>query len=199
MKKLLTIFCTALLFSTQSYATGTFVGVDLLRTHARHEAENSSLTTGPQNYTKVRESNGGYGVNLGVRTDPAMLFASAEAFYERLNSISNSFAQNNTSTVGPKLKIDDRYGVKANLGVTVLPWLTPFITYGVARVGYETDVSNRKTTSIYGAGLMFDLPFSNLSLKAAYDMQKFIMPYQSGESKTVLGVAHLGLVYNFSL
>ena len=46
---------------------------------------------------------------------------------------------------------------------------------------------------------MFDLPFSNLSLKAAYDMQKFIMPYQSGESKTVLGVAHLGLVYNFSL
>ena len=199
MKKLLTIFCTTLLISTQSYASGVFIGVDGLRTHASHEADNSSLLLGPQDESKATANNAGYGVNLGVRVDPLMLFVSAEAFYESLNSSSTGFPQNITGSAGPDIEIDDRYGAKANLGITILPWFTPFITYGVASVSYKTDVSDEKTAPLYGVGLMFDLPFLNLSLKAAYDIQKFNIPYQNGESDTTLGVAHLGLVYNFSL
>lgn len=200
MKKLLTIFCVTFLFATPSYATGMFVGIDGLRTHANHEASNSSLSTGPLDNSKENANDVGYGVNFGVRADPAMLFASAEAFYERLeSSTAHGLTQNVAGTAGPNINLDDRYGAKANLGITVLPWFTPFITYGVARASYHTDVSGSKAAPLYGVGLMFDLPASNLSIKVAYDMQKLDIPYQNGESETSLGVAHLGLVYNFSL
>lgn len=198
MKKFLTIFCTTAILATQAHATGFFIGADALRTDARHEAENSSLVTGPQDGDKTKSTDSGYGVNLGFRFDPLMLYVSGETFYERLNSSASGFAQN-TSTTAPNIKMDDRYGAKANVGITILPWLTPFITYGVARVSYETDENKHENAPLYGVGLMFDIPLINLSIKAAYDIQRIHIPYQSGQSDTKLGVAHLGLVYNFEL
>lgn len=197
MKKLLIIFCTTFLISAPALAeTGLFIGVDGLHTNARHEADNSSLLLGPQDGDKTKSDDNGYGANIGVRVDPLFLFVSVEAFYERLNSSARGF---DPIVVGssPNIEIDDRYGAKANLGLTILPWFTPFITYGVARVNYKTDVEDDKTAPIYGVGLLFDLPFLNLSLKAAYDVQKFDIPYQNAESETKLGVAHLGLMYTF--
>lgn len=201
MKKFLSIFCTTILLSTQAQAaSGVFIGVDALQSHARHEAENSSLSSGPQDGNKRKANDAGYGANLGVRIDPLFLFLSAEVFYERLNSSAKGFAQNVTSVDGPGFDMDDRYGAKANVGITIFPWLTPFLTYGVASVKYNTDVSNRKTAPLYGVGILFDIPLTNFSIKAAYDVQKLNnIPYQNGHSDTTLGVAHLGMTYTFGL
>lgn len=197
MKKFLSIFCTTILLSSQSQAaTGIFIGVDELQAHSKHKAE-SSVASGPQNGNKKQSDDGGYGVNLGFRYDPAMLFASGEVFYERLNSASHGFEQNSAAN-GPNINMDDRYGAKANLGITILPWLTPFITYGVASVKYDAGSANRKTAPLYGVGIMFDIPLTNFSVKAAYDMQQFHNSYPGGRDETRLGVAHIGLTYTFS-
>ena len=197
MKKFLSVFCAMILFSSQSQAaSGLFVGLDVLHSQARNKADNSSTLLGPQDGAKSNANNEGYGANFGVRVDPLFLFASAEVFYERLNSSARGFTQN-TSSAGPNVELNDRYGAKANLGITVLPWLTPFVTYGVASVKYGTDVSNRRATPLYGVGILFDIPLTNLSIKAAYDIQKFNAHYQDGQSETQLGVAHLGLTYTF--
>lgn len=199
MKKILSIFCATIFLSTQAQAsTGLFIGVDALQSHAKHEASNSSVISGPSNGDKMKADNTGYGANLGFRFDPLMLYASAEVFYERLNSSSRGFNQN-ISGIGPNFQMDDRYGAKANLGITILPWLTPFITYGVARVNYNTDSSGNKTAPLYGVGILFDIPLTNFSVKAAYDMQKLNnISYQNGRSDTNLGVAHIGLTYTFA-
>ncbi len=197
MKKFTSILCAIILLSSQAQAaSGLFIGVDALHSNSRNESDNSSLISGSQNGDKTQSNNAGYGANLGIRLDPLFLFTSAEIFYERLNSSAQGFQQN-TSGTGPNIGINDRYGAKANLGFTVLPWLTPFITYGVASVKYGTDVSNRKTAPLYGVGILFDIPLTNLSVKAAYDIQRFDAHYQNGQSQSQLGVAHLGLTYTF--
>ena len=195
MKKFLTIFCATLLLSTQSNATGLFIGADVLHSHTLHKADNSSAILGPQDDDKVQGDDAGYSGNFGVRVDPLFLFVSAEVFYDRLNSSTRGFEQN---IVGykPNINIDERYGAKGNVGLTILPWITPFATYGFARVNYQTDVSTHKDAPLYGVGLLIDLPL-DITLKAAYDVQKFDITYQNAESKTYLGVARLGLMYNF--
>ncbi|MBU6140138.1 MAG: hypothetical protein KGP29_01080 [Proteobacteria bacterium] len=197
MKKLTSIFCALILLSSQAQAaSGPFIGIDALHSQARNKADNSSLLSGPQNDAKSNGNNEGYGANLGFRLDPLFLFASAEVFYERLNSSSRGFSQSNAGT-GPNVEINDRYGAKANLGFTILPWLTPFLTYGVANVKYGTDVSNRRTAPLYGVGILFDIPLTNFSVKAAYDIQRFDAHYQNGQSQSQLGVARLGVTYVF--
>jgi len=199
MKKLLPIVCVATFLSSHAQAaSGLFIGVDGLETRSQNQVKNSSVLLGPQDDDIKRSDNAGYGANAGIRFDPAFFYVSAEGFYERLNVTTKGFNSNIIGT-GRKIQIDDRYGAKANVGVTILPWLTPFLTYGVASVSYNTDVASRKTAPLYGVGLLFDIPQTNLSIKASYDVQKFDVPYQNAKSKTELGVAHLGLTYTFGL
>lgn len=197
LKKFLSIFCATILLSSQvQAASGLFIGVDILHSQTRNKSDNPSTLLGPSDGAKTNANNEGYGANLGFRVDPLFLFASAEIFYERLNSSARGFNQN-TSGTGPNFKINDRFGAKANLGITVLPWITPFITYGFASLKYDTDVSNRRATPLYGVGILFDIPLTDLSIKAAYDIQKFNAHYQNGQSETQMGVAHLGMIYTF--
>lgn len=197
MKKLLPIFCAIILLSSPAQASsGIFIGLDSIYSISRNEADNSSSSLDPQDDSLTKADSEGYGANLGVRFDPLFLFASAEVFYEKLNSSTRGFQQN-TSGIGPNLRLNDRYGAKANIGITTLPWVTPFITYGMANLSYSSDVSKRKTAPLYGIGILFDVPLTDLSIKAAYDIQNLDLNYQSAQSKTTLGVAHLGLTYTF--
>lgn len=206
MKKFLVIFCVTFLASTASHATGFFVGADALFANAKHQAKNSSTTTGPQNGNAKESNEMGYGVNAGYRFDLLNLLASGEIFYDRLNTSSKGFnLANGTTNNNDSIELKDRYGAKVNLGFAVLPRITPFLTYGFAKVNYDNRVlssshslAKSEMTPLYGIGILFDLPF-DISLKAAYDYQSFNMQY--GESgariRTHLGVARLGVIYNF--
>lgn len=206
MKKLLVIFCAIFLFSTAANATGFFVGGDALFSNARHQSKNSSQVSGPQNGNVKESNNPAYGVNAGYRFDLLALLVSGEIFYDRLNTSSKGFSlANGASNNNDSIELKDRYGAKANLGFAILPKVTPFLTYGLANVGYSNQVlssshslAKSELTPLYGVGILFDLPF-DISLKAAYDYQSFNTQYGDSSSKirTHLGVARLGLIYNF--
>jgi opacity protein-like surface antigen len=200
------LFCATTLVSSQSYATGFFVGADALMAKSSHKAINSSAISGPKNNDEESADNLNFGISAGARFDLLALTVSGELFFDNLQTSSTDFATNdNSNNSGDRIKIKNRYGAKANVGFSVLPKITPFVTYGFSNVNYGSDLSSQnvslaksKLTPLYGAGILFDLPFG-VSAKASYDYQSFNM--QSAESgskiRTHLGVAKLGLIYNF--
>ncbi|NBV06874.1 MAG: porin family protein [Proteobacteria bacterium] len=207
MKKLSAIFCTALIFSNAANATGFYVGADALVADANHKAKNISTTSGPKNNDKQGDTKLNYGVNAGFRIDLLNLYGSAELFYDNLQTSARNFQSSaeQISSDGSSTELKNRYGAKANLGFAILPRITPFITYGLTNVNYSSNVfssnqsiSKSKLTPLYGAGLILDLPFG-VSLKASYDYQQFNIRYAESGSKikTNLGVAKLGVIYNF--
>jgi len=207
MKNLSKIFCAIFLLSTSpSYATGLFVGVDALNADARFKAKNSTSLTGPKNHSIAEADKRNYGVNAGYRIDFLTLLASAELFYDDLRASSRDFENNsNHINQGDTIALKNRYGVKANLGFAILPRITPFITYGLTNVRYESNlpssgnsISKTEFAPLYGIGILFDLPLG-ISAKASYDYQQFHMNYAASGSKvrTQLGVVKLGLIYNF--
>ncbi len=207
MKIFSAIFCAAFLISSPSYATGLFIGADALFANAHHQAKNSSTDSGPNNGSVQQSDKMGYGVNAGVRADLLTLLASAELFYDKLDTSTRNFEStsgeiNNSDSIA----IKNRYGVKGNIGFAILPKVTPFLTYGLANVQYGNQVlssgnsvSKSEFAPLYGLGLLIDLPFTGLSVKAAYDYQQFNMKsaQEGAKIRTHLGVARLGVIYNF--
>jgi opacity protein-like surface antigen len=138
--------------------------------------------------------------------DVLNLLVSGEVFYDNINASTRDFALNDGSFESQdRLKINNRYGVKANVGFAVLPRITPFITYGLASVNYSSEVPssnlslrNSKLTPIYGAGLLVDL-LLGVSLKASYDYQTFSSNHatEGVKVRSHLGIAKLGVIYNF--
>ncbi len=207
MKKFLAIFCSTLLISFSANATGFFIGADALFASAKHKAKSVEESGNPRNLDKQDADKFNYGVNAGVRFDFLNLLASGELFYDKIDTSSRNFAlidsdNNNQDSI----EIKDRYGAKLNVGFAILPKVTPFLTYGLTKVSYSSkilsdnnSVTKSEFTPLYGLGLLIDLPFTGLSAKASYDYQNIDMRYaQDGAKiKTHLGVAKLGVVYNF--
>lgn len=206
MKKFTITFLLITSFSSHSYAgLGFFSGIDAIHAKANHQAINSSSTSGPKNGDIKDSDEINYGLNVGVRFDLLNLYASGEMFFDQINTRSSNFDSHGASSSFDVIKIDNRYGAKANVGFAILPKITPFITYGLAGVNYENNlyssnksVSNSELSPLYGIGLLIDLP-CGFSAKAAYDYQSLNIRYAESGSKikTSLGVARLGLIYNF--
>ncbi len=206
MKKFTIAFLLIASFSSQSYAAlGFFSGIDAIHTKANHQAINSNSISGPKNGDIKDTDEINYGLSVGVRFDLLNLYASGEMFFDQINTRSSNFNSNSASSSSDVIKIDNRYGAKANIGFAILPRITPFLTYGLAGVNYENNlyssnksVSNSELTPLYGIGLLIDLP-CGFSAKAAYDYQNLNMRYAEpgAKIKTNLGVARLGLIYNF--
>lgn len=207
MKKLLATFCATFLLASSASATGFFVGADVLQASATHKASNPTNSAGgPQNSWKQDSDRTNYGVSAGVRADVLNLLVSGEVFYDRLDTVARDFPRTD-GVVYPSdnIKLKDRSGVKANLGFAILPKVTPFVTLGVASVNYQSNVysagvtkSKSEMAPLYGVGVLVDLPWG-FTAKASYDYQKFDMRYaqEGSKIKTALGVAKLGVIYNF--
>ncbi|MFT6107053.1 MAG: opacity protein-like surface antigen [Rickettsiales bacterium] len=202
MKKLLTIFCSVFLISNSAFADGFFVGADVLRADVRQQARNSNSLFGADNGSGVNGNKMGYGVNAGIRGDLLFLVGSAELFYDNLDISTKSF--NSASNTGDAMKIQNRYGAKVNVGTKIFPFVTSFLTLGLANVDYEfTNQSNNNSKSdsqfspLYGIGILVDLPLK-ITLKASYDYQQFddIAP-RGAKIRNRLGVAKVGVIYNF--
>lgn len=209
MKKFLSIFCATLslsLFSANSHATGFFIGADALFANSQHSAENLSAISGPKNDEKKDADNLSYSANAGFRFDLLNLLASAEIFYDDLQTSSKDFSSTSGQiSNGDSIGINNRYGAKLNAGIAIIPKVTTFVTYGLTNVNYTSDVLSQgisttksEMTPLYGVGILVDLPLG-FSAKASYDYQQFKMRYaiQGSRIKTSLGVGKIGVVYNF--
>lgn len=206
MKNIVLIFCTAFLFSTPSYATGFFIGGDILFANAQYEAKNNSSILGPKNGDIKDADNLNYGINAGLRVDLLSLLVSGEVFYDNLEVSAQNFeSTTNQIHASDDIELKNRYGVKANIGMAILPRITPFLTFGMSKVSYGSNVyssghtlSKSELSPLYGVGILVDLPL-NISVKASYDYQSLNMNYAESGSKirSHLGVAKLGMIYNF--
>jgi hypothetical protein len=206
MKNFLAVFFVTLLLSTSSYATGLFVGADALFANADHKAKNFSSSATSKNGNIQSSDKVNYGINAGFRFDLLNLLASAELFYDDLGTSAKNFeSSSNQNTSNDSIAIKNRYGAKANFGFAILPRITPFLTYGLTDVNYSSEVlsnnqslTKSKLTPLYGLGILLDLPLG-FSVKASYDYQQFNMHHadQGTRIKTNLGVAKLGVIYNF--
>ncbi len=207
MKNFLVIFFLTLVAANKSYGAGYFLGADVVYGNAKHTAKNSSTISGPKNGDVQNSNKLNYGFSTGYRMDILNFLGSAELFYDDLQTSAKNFAltANQSNSSGDSIQVKNRYGVKANVGFTVFPKVTPFLSYGLANVVYSSNVlsSNSSITKaevrpIYGAGILIDLPLG-FSAKASYDYQQFDMRYAQAGSKikTHLGVAKVGLIYNF--
>lgn len=206
MKKFSLIFAAIFLSANSANAAGFYVGADVLSANATHQAKNLSQSSGPQNSSGQNASKNNFGANVGFRFDPLNFYAAGELFYDNLQTSAKNFAQNSAAVgEGDNVQIRSRYGAKGNVGFAILPRVTPFLTYGLTKVDYSSNVpsagqttSKNEFTPLYGVGILVDLPLG-FSLKASYDYQKFDMRYAGGASKikTSLGVAKVGVVYNF--
>ena len=205
MKKFMAAFLAIICLASNAYASGPFIGADLLYATARHEAKGNVGAGAPQNGAVARDNDLSYGLNAGYRLNLLGVMLGAEAFYDNLNTSSRNFELlGSSSGGGDNIELENRYGGKINLGLTILPIVTPFISYGLSYNRYSSNVpsqgdslSKSKLVPLYGIGFLFDLP-AGVSIKASYDYQPFNMRYAGGgRIRTHLGVARLGLVYNF--
>jgi Outer membrane protein beta-barrel domain len=199
---------TALFFAANSaQATGFFVGADINHSNAIHQLRDDR--SGPlATNGNIKEGEGnGYGLNAGFRLDLPIVLAFAEAFYDQIGTSATAFE----TTAGQpdkrdRIEINNRYGAKVNVGLTVFPRTRLFVGYGLASVSYSNrlySISGGSTgksemSPIYSAGFLVDL-IAGLSLRASYDYQSLNLRYANDgvHNRTQLGVAKLGVMYRF--
>ena len=203
MKKFLTTFTIFILTAGIANA-GIYVGADALLANAKHGSTKDLTNNDRQKNVKLN-----YGLNAGYRFDLLGFMAGAEIFYDNLQTSARDFhiISSSTNNNSNPIAVDNRYGTKVNIGFSFIPKITPFITYGLTNMSYSSNSSitgqltsqTEKFVPIYGAGILIDVPLTGLSLKMSYDYQNFNMRYNGNSSKTraYLGIAKLGLVYNF--
>jgi hypothetical protein len=193
MKKFLPIlFSLALLAHQAQAANSVFVGVDMLQTTAKHTSAAGPTSVGPSvtTYTDPdnssrRSSDLGLGFNAGLRFDPARfhvannLYLSGEVFFEELNSSAKGYDQIVTGA-GPKIRIDNRYGARANAGIKVLPHIAPFVSWGLARTQYRFGTLDFKRT------LFSTQRGCDLKVAAAFSLQKIYKNESEDNSPLVL-------------
>lgn len=207
MKKLTFLITILAFFAQNASASGIFIGADALFANASHKAKNITANSTLRNGDVKEADNLNYGLNAGIRANLLVLMASAEVFYDNLNLSATNFAGSNGNVnVQDSVELKNRYGAKANVGFMILPNITPFVTYGLAKVRYSSNVlsagnalTKTELEPLYGVGVLVDVPFIDLTAKLSYDYQSFDMRYadNSAKVKTHLGVAKLGVVYNF--
>lgn len=204
MKKFTTICVTAFFISSSAHATGFFVGADALTANSRQTSQNPSGTSGSTSgIVKEDTNNVNYGLNAGFRLDCMQTLQSVELFYDNLSLSSSKFASPNS--ISDSIKLQNRYGAKINLGYEIAPSVIPFLTAGLTNISYKNNgtsdninFSRHEITPVYGVGLLIDMAHG-ISLKLAYDYQRFNIPSTQPDAKikTNLGVARVGLAYNF--
>jgi opacity protein-like surface antigen len=181
-----------------------YVGVDGIYSKTDHKYKTTygdSVASSYQNRGRHGEHLG-FGINAGYKMQYDRVFVAPEVFYDNLNNSTNDFGGAPTT-----LNVDNRYGVKVNLGYDLTSNVSAFVNLGLANVRYinrdpttGTSSGYNKLAPIYGIGALYKLN-NNWALKAAYDYQKFSTRYYSSapliKDQLTLRVFKLGVIYNF--
>lgn len=139
-------------------------------------------------------------------------------FFEQHDTTTHGNGINGSSNIAylNRLRINNRYGIKADLGYDVTDRIAPYFTSGYSRISYNAQntitrsgitYSDQKNSSLgdwfYGAGLK--LKYNNdISINIEYNYQKFSAKTAVRDTKnyngvynTSLSVAKIGVFYNF--
>lgn len=208
---------------TESLArtSGNYVSIDL------HKAlvGNSRMTNGADSDYHDEDSNTGlgvaykYAVNLGDYTDlkySNRLFVAPGIFFERIGT-SASAGPTLPSGDSQRFNMQNRYGVKMDLGYDLNEYISPYLTGGLSYSGYSSSDPNATNSTpaiaqifrgskpgwFYGIGLTTKL-CNNFSLAFEYNTQSLTVKnlrYYNGVSnektRARIDLYKVALIYNF--
>jgi opacity protein-like surface antigen len=211
-KIILTTIISLLTLATNAQAentSGLYIGVDALRSFVSHKylAENiPDADVGVNGYSTHKE-NSGFGINTGYNIAIGRSFIAPEIFYEHLNNSAREFGYEEYPQIaGNRLKVDNRYGAKINLGYNLFAGLNIFANAGLANVKYSEGLysigrGQSKTATfvaVYGGGLSYNLS-KHWQIKASYDWQQFNARYDYAfeKDRILIQTVKFGVAYKF--
>ena len=197
MKKIIFIAALTLTLATSSALAkteGNYVGIDVLRTSAKHKYESNGLTG-----SKFDDSSIGVGVNYKHALNFNQVFLAPGVFFDQLGTKSKD-------SDGGKVSASYRYGAKLDLGYDITDDFAVYFTNGLSNLLYSVDWNNtgdgKKSGSklgyVYGGGLSYKIA-KNLVMNLEYNTQSVDLktPYNETKVASSIRVAKVGLSYNF--
>ena len=191
---------------------GFYAGLDVISSKSKHNFVNNHIVAPELDpyrdpaKNKVNGNGTGFGISAGYKTSYKSFFIAPEIFFDKLNNHSHDFYYTQGYEQRQNvLSINNRYGVKANIGYKISDKISTFISYGFANNVYNAQqhATNRKYSSntlsqIYGIGFIYDLN-DKWSVKTSYDYQKFSSRYVYANytDQIVLTSVRVGLVRYF--
>ncbi len=200
MKKFMAIAAvSAVLITSSAFAKteGNYLGIDFLKTSSsnRYQQYGSKST-----YPTFDNNSNGVGINYKYAKNFDQIFVAPGVFFDRIGAESKDQSARTLTT-------NSRYGAKLDLGYDLNDSFALYFTNGVANVNYEVNAavaggrgSSSKMGYFYGGGAMAKIS-NDLSLTVEYNTQTLNIPVNALASadhiKSTLGVAKIGLAYNF--
>lgn len=205
---------------------GHYVGLDLMRSRLEFtEIGVFNPSLGADTYVAHYDNgvtNYAMGVNYKYAFNFDRFFVAPGVFFEQ-----NLGTKDQTTGENGKLKVNNRFGTRADFGYDITERFSPYFTVGLAGVSYKSkyyvDTGSRDAndqilyafsskrgtavSAIYGLGLKFNLD-NDLSLNAEYNIQHFTakaiidpaayINYQDRANlKAKLETFKIGISYNF--
>jgi opacity protein-like surface antigen len=221
MKKLILIL--ALITSTSTAFAGTFdkpkvkskgnqLGVDFVYSFAKHRYRTDTAYISRDQFDNSAPGVGAnykYFFNLdNVMPLPPLVptFIAPSIFYEKIGTTAKDYNEENIS-------LNNRYGVKLDLGLDMTDSFAMYVTAGAGSLGYTIDweeSSNNKKTArqiglVYGGGINYS-PIKHLVFNIEYNIQDIDLKtpkVDTGgagniiEAETTLKVLKIGMAYRF--
>jgi hypothetical protein len=200
--------------------SGFYLGIDGVGSHVKNTYINNLDNTGfydDANRTSAAKDSLGYGINLGARADFGVPSASIEIFYDQLSNVSRDpliATEYHDKLTQNAMTIDNRYGVKANLGLQIANGVEVFAVAGLTNIRYRYDRydlwngSSSKGTAfkagtsqfvpIYGVGLRFNMT-DRATARVLYETQKMNNQYSNEWENLTSKISTLkiGMAYGF--
>lgn len=156
-----------MLLSQNSFAKtqGSYVGIDLLDTNIKfHERyTNDSTPEFTDRRPSFSDSDYGVGLHYSYALNAAGLFIAPGLIFEFNNADAQAYGERELQ----KVKVQNRYGAKLDIGFDLTPVISPYLTGGYIALSHKNreyfdNYQNSRTRSatsmdwIYGAGIMFN-------------------------------------------
>jgi len=208
MKKLSLALIAAGVFvaSNANAKDGAYVGVDVLRSSAKHTYVDKRISNPKDGDTSTDNGSIGFGLNAGYKVSFDKAFIAPEVFYDYLNSSAKDFYNGDGAEyANDRMKINYRFGAKLNLGYTFVPGFSGFVNAGLSdlRSTYNWNDTGQsrgvmKLGMVYGLGFAYDLN-EKWTIRTSFDRQNLNLQYvtEGRRDKVRLDVLKVGLVYNF--
>ena len=222
MKKLLIIsslIVSLTAASAHAKTEGSYLGIDLLKTNTQVKGTGVGEDYGVGWFnTKAKDSSIGFGINYKYAINMNNFFIAPGLFYESIGAEAEASNKDGIYTYTQKTKINDRYGVKLDLGYDIMDKFAAYIPLGLTSTNYELSTKDSAGSSyrstktsgsdigiLYGVGFAF-YPMEKLAISLEYNRSKIdlksggnvnLFDQTTLKTKANLDVIKIGVSYKF--
>ncbi len=189
MKKFLLITTTVSILASSAFAKteGNYFGIDIIRTSAQEKSRSSEYNDtvgGPELFYShdKKQSSTGFGINYKHAFNFDKFFIAPGVFLEKLGTDTKTgYEYSSNLYYSQEIKLQNRYGVRADLGYDVTDKFSAYVPVGYNLVSYQISTNeyqspnyaaSKKTGSegsyFYGLGFSYVLT-DNIGINAEYN------------------------------